>query len=275
MRKYMRASLAMAGAALLSLALLASAAQATTPAPPYEDFAGCPSHSENDTIAYCFKYQFNNGHLTLGKREIPVTNPIVFRGGVQQITGKFIANSEGGIIPVKQTVKGGLIGLTGIEWLDKVLSEKEQLKVYATVELAGQPGSLETLPLALPVKIHLENPVLGSSCYIGSEASPIHLNLGTGTTSPPAPNKPITGQESSEFESEAGRPEVLLSSGGVFVDNAFSAPGANGCQLNLGSVHIPIDTLVNEAVGLPSPAGMNTAILGFDFSIVSPSVIYP
>ena len=40
--------------------------------------------------------------------------------------------------------------------------------------------------LKLPVKVHLENPFLGSSCYVGSSSNPIIWNLTTGTTEPPA-----------------------------------------------------------------------------------------
>jgi hypothetical protein len=37
-------------------------------------------------------------------------------------------------------------------------------------------------------------PLLGSSCYVGSSARPLQLNLTAGATSPPAPNKPISGK---------------------------------------------------------------------------------
>lgn len=262
-------------AAFASLALLASAAQAATPAPPYEDFAGCPSKAEDTSVASCFKYVFNGGHLQLGKKNIPVTNPIVLRGGYKKNTGVFAGNSEAGIVPVRQTVAGGLIGLTGLTWLDDVLSTKEQLKVYATVESAGQPGTLLGLPLTVPVKVHLENPLLGGSCYVGSNESPIVLNLTTGTTSPPAPNVPISGQLAGEFEPETGRPKVQLAQGGVFVDNSFAVPGAGGCQLNLGALHIPINGLVNAASGLPAAAGTNEAVLNFDLATVAPKVVYP
>jgi len=46
----------------------------------------------------------------------------------------------------------------------------------------------------LPVKIKLENPLLGGECYIGSNTEPIELALTTGATSPPAPNKSIKGK---------------------------------------------------------------------------------
>lgn len=275
MRSRYRKILIAAGAALASMALLASAAQAEKPAPPYEDFAGCPSKAEQPFVADCIKYEFTGGHIGFGNREIPITNPITLRGGFEQETVNFLYNSEGGIIPVQQQVPGGLVGLTGYKWLDEALGSSELLDLYATVELAGQPGSLLE-PFSVPIKLHLENPFIGSNCYVGSSANPIGLGLTTGTTSPPPPNTPITGQEQGGLEPEAGRPSVLVSSTpGTFVDNAYSVPAASGCQFNFGPIHRSIDELVNSRYALPSPAGTNTAVLDFDVALTFPEVIYP
>ena len=274
MRSRYRKILVAAGTALASMALLASAAQATTPAPPYEDFAGCPSPAEEPFIGNCIKLDFSSGHIGIGKRSIPVTNPILFKGGIEQETGNILYNAEGGIVPAQQTVPGGLIGLTGYKWLDELVESSSLLKLYATVELAGQPGSLTEPSTSFPVKVHLENPLLGSSCYVGSTASPIVLNLTTGTTSPPPPNKPISGESPVEFESEAERPAVLIASG-TFVDNAYSVPAASGCVLNLGPIHKSIDAPVNQAYGLPAAAGTNETVLGFDLSLAFPGDVYP
>ncbi len=274
--RYRKILVAAALTALALTAIFASAANAATPAPPYQDFAGCPSLTENEFVASCLKESFSGGEISLGKREIPVTNPIVLRGGFEQITGNFLSNSEGGIVPVRQTVPGGLVGLTGFPWLDEILGSKEQLKLYATVELAGTPGNIRRPPFTLPIKVHLENPALGSSCYVGSNAEPIKLNLTTGTTSPPAPNKPITGKPAGEFESEAGRPEVNVTTpSGEEVDNAYAVPDATGCQLKLGPFVVPIDEVVDNAYGLSAAAGTNTAILDYSMSVVSPEVVYP
>ena len=273
MRSRYRKILIAAGAALASMALLASAAQAATPAPPYEDFAGCPSEAENPFVASCLKFQFTGGHITLGSREVPITNTIVMRGATEQLTAKWLQNSEGGMTPVKQVVPGGLIGLTGKKWLD-TLSEK-YLKLYAVVELAGQPGSVSTPTFGLPIKVHLENPLLGKGCYIGSNANPIQLQLTVGTTSPPPPNHPITGNKTTLLEPEEARPEVLTGTGGLYVDNAYSVPGANGCQLELFPEAIDIDDWVNAAYHLPAAAGTNETKLEFGRSVVSPEVIYP
>jgi hypothetical protein len=275
LKKHLSVLLTTVGAALAILAMAVPAAQATPPAAPYQDFAGCPSYAEDDTVAICMKMVFDGGHLQLGKKNIPVTNPFTLRGGLRQVSFAYLANSEGGLSSAKQTVEGGLIGLTGLGWLDQVLSEKEQLKVYATVELAGEPGPLAEDPFTLPIKVHLENPVLGNTCYVGSNESPIQLSLITGTTNPPPPNKPITGNFGTEFAPEPGRPEVIQSLDSNYVDNSFAVPGATGCQLNLGSLHIGINGLVNATAGLPAAAGTNEAVLANDFFFTSPGVIYP
>ena len=72
--------------------------------------------------------------------------------------------------------------------------------VYATAELAA-PAKLDYIDflvgsgtaLELPLRIHLENPFLGSNCYIGSASTPVRLKLTLGTTAPPPPNTPISG----------------------------------------------------------------------------------
>jgi hypothetical protein len=89
--------------------------------------------------------------------------------------------------------------------------------------LAGELG----VGVKLPVKIHLENPVLGQNCFVGSSAAPIKWELTMGETSPPAPNTPIKGSFGAvEFLEEA---LMLESKGAKLVDNAWAAPAATGC----------------------------------------------
>ncbi len=261
MRTRYRKILVAATAALASMAIVTSAAEATTPAAPYQDFAGCPTHAENPFAAECIKFTFSGGHIGFGNREVPVTNPIVLRGAYEQISGNFVYNAEGGIVPAKQTVPGGLIGMTGLSWLDEFLGSKEALKLYATVESAGQPGSVYEESLLVPVKIHLQNPALGSGCYVGSNASPIDLNL-------------AISEAAGELAPEVGRESVLTSSApGQRVDSGYSVPGATGCSLTIGSKSISINSLVDAAYALPSAS--NETVLGYTFSLVEQSVIYP
>jgi hypothetical protein len=260
--RYRKILVAAALSALASMAILASAANAATPAPPYQDFAGCPSPAEQPFVGECLKYQFTGGHIGFGKRDIPITNTIVLRGAIEQETENWLQNSEGGIVPVRQTVPGGLIGLTGYSWLDQAVESSNQLKLYATVELAGNVGNLLQPTLNVPVKVHLENPFLGNGCYVGSNANPITLHLAT--TTPLGP-----------FEEEAARPEVITADGGVLSDGTYAVPGASGCTFNWGSIHQSLNSVVNSAYGLPAAAGKNTTALDYSLSAVLQGTVYP
>jgi hypothetical protein len=270
--RYRKILVAAALTALALTAIFASAANAATPAPPYQDFAGCPSEAENESINTCEKIEFTGGHITFGNREVPVSNTIALRGGVEVGTGNFVFNNEGGIAPVRQVVPGGVIGMTGLNWLD--LFSANALKLYSTVELAGDLGSVRGSVLTVPVKLHLESPLLGKGCYVGSAASPINLNLTTGTTNPPAPNEPTSGHLGSPLAPEAERPEVSVTNGGLFVDNAYAVPAANGCKLEVGG-GISLDQLVNQRYDLPAAAGTNETMLDYNIARVLPEVVYP
>jgi hypothetical protein len=127
----------------------------------------------------------------------------------------------------------------------------------------------EGVALKLPVKVHLENPLLGSGCYIGSSSTPIWLNLTSGTTSPPAPNKAITGSVGTPEFIE--KEQILRFTGQKLVDNAWSAPGANGC--GGAGFELILDPILNASVGVPAAAGKNTAVqVGNAFSATPKAV---
>jgi hypothetical protein len=262
-----------AAAALMALLMVASAANAATPKPGYERFAGCPSKDENPFIALCVRSVIDGGHFQMGNKDVPITNPITISGGINGLTGELAFNSKGGLTPVKQQVPGGVIGLTGLDWLVNFLGI-EELKLYAVTELAGKPSPPAEEPFTLPIKVHLINPVLGNSCYVGSDSNPIVLNLITKTTNPPPPNKPITGVEPKPSFDPVEN--VIHFNDGQYVDNSFAAPGANGCKLVLfGFLPISINGLVNSASGLPAAAGTNETRQNFDLEITPPSTVYP
>jgi hypothetical protein len=262
------------GAALAVCALLASTAGAATPKAGYERFAGCPSVEEFPPEVLCQRAVIDGGHFQMGSKDVPIKNPIILSGGVALETGAVVANSKGGMTQAKQQVPGGIIGLTGLDWLVNFLSI-EELKLYAVTEIAGQPfvkgfGS----KVELPIRVHLINPVLGNNCYVGSFTNPIKLSLITGTTSPPPPNEPITGVEPTEGVSDLEG--VFLLENGVLVDNSFAAPGASGCVLTLfGFLPISINGLVNSQSGLPAAAGTNETKQNFDLEIASRETVYP
>jgi hypothetical protein len=258
--------------AIFASALIASTAVARTPAPGYEEWAGCPSPEENPGVTGCLRSTITGGYFKMGNKKVPIEKPMTLSGGYNP-EGTFLGSSpKGGLTPVKQKVPGGVIGLTGLTWLLEILGS-EALTLYAVTELAGTPQPLQK-PAVLPVKVHLINSVLGNNCYVGSNSNPIMLHLTEGTTSPPPPNTPISGREPT-FEFDPSR-EILHLNNGIFVDNSFSAPGASGCVLTLfGFIPISINGLVNDQSGLPAPAGTNATSQNFNAEIVSVNVVYP
>lgn len=270
-RKHLPKLLGAFAAAALAVAVVAPVAQADTPNPGYEQFAGCPSLNENPAVEGCIRSVITGGHFQMGNKDVPISNPITLVGGTEH-EGEIIFNSKGGLTPVKQQVPGGIIGLTGLDWLVNFLS-LEGLKLYAVTELAGTPVFGLTA-LSLPIKVHLINPVLGSKCYVGSTSNPIELELITGTTSPPSPNEPITGKNPKiSLDPSKG---IFHAKEGIFVDNSFAAPGASGCVLTLfGFIPISINGLVNSTSGLPSAAGTNETVQNFESEVTQPEFVYP
>lgn len=261
-------------AGLLAVALLAPAAQAAKTNPGYERFNGCPTEAESAESVICVRSDVTGGHLQMGKKTVPIENPLILGGGLDGNLENFKAGPEGGLSKTKQKVPGGVIGLTGLTWLLEFFGS-DALTLYATTELAGIPSDFTFATVTLPIKVHLETPsgVLGSSCYIGSNgAGAIVLHNTTGTTSPPPPNEPITGKEATFSEDEKG---ILHFSNGTYVDNSFAAPGANGCTLKLfGFIPISLNGFVNSQAGLPSPAGTNETVQDFSIELVLRELVY-
>jgi len=275
-RKHLKVLLSTMGALIAMLALTASPAQAVEePAPGYEDFAGCPSPEEDSTMEACLTSTVTGGHFQMGSKDVPITKPITLSGAISGVDGSFHYNSKGGLLPAKQEVPGGVVGITGLDWLVKFLGV-DALKLYAVTELAGQPGNpFFDEPFPLPIKVHLVNPVLGNNCYVGSNSNPIQLKLSLGTTSPPPPNEPISGQ-SPEIVLDPTREGVFLSEGGTYVDNSFAAPAASGCVLTLlGFLPVNISGLVNTQAGLPSAAGTNETVQEFEGAVAYIPTVYP
>jgi hypothetical protein len=274
MPRYLAKGLGGLAAALLTVAMIAPLAQAETPAPGYSQFAGCPSKkSENPNITSCIRSVISGGHFDMGNKEVPITKPIILSGGTNPEGEEFSFTSSGGLSKARQKVPGGVVGLTGLDWLVEFLG-LEALELYATTELAGTPVITSTENVTLPIKVHLENVALGSKCYVGSTSSPIMLHLITGTTSPPGPNKPITGKQP-EFLFEPST-HILHGNNGIFVDNSFAAPAASGCVLTLfGFLPISLNGIVDLASGLPSEAGHNETVQNYSLETVANRFVYP
>ena len=249
MRYLKRSSLlAVAVAAFLVSATAATAATA----PGYEEFDGCPSKTVNSDITLCMVTKVTGGHLQMGSKDAPIVDPLTLSQSVNPAGEVFVGSFDGG----RQPVPGGLVGLTGLNWLVN-LFPANLLKVYAETELAGTPGNPQD-PVPFPIKVKLESPLLSNSCYIGSNSNPIALRLTRNTTNPPPPNQPISGTGGTFFF-DPNLPDVVRTLDARLVDNAFAAPRARGCTLLVPGLGL-IDPLINLQSGLPSPAGTNEAV---------------
>jgi hypothetical protein len=263
--------------ALLAVALaalgLAGTAQAKLTG-EYIRFAQCPY--TNLEVKKCLLSTTTSGEVKLGKKVVPITNPVVLQGGAgKQVEGiaPFFAAANGiTLSKAPQNVPGGLLGIVPdasspflVKALIKFFLENSLTGVNSTLELAKPATEIrlsennlaaeEGVALKMPVKVHLENPFLGKSCYVGSSTSPITWNLTTGTTSPPAPNTKISGKAGFiEFLEEGS---VAFLKEAKLVDNAWSAPTASGCG---GILSFLVTPIINAQLGTTT-AGNNTAIL--------------
>ena len=266
-------------AAAFGVLSVASTALAT-PKGEFAIFADCPVAVPG--LNACLYANTTSGVFTVGNKTVPLEKPIVLQGGLKARTEDFelVAAKDGNTLAkVPQNVPGGLSGLVNctaikgsgfLEVLErescKSIFENGLTGVTATTELAAPASSVsvnvgallaaEGAALTLPIKVHLENPLLGSSCYIGSNSAPIVVPFTTGTTSPPLPNKPITGAVGSL--EVAGEGAIIKITGNSLVNNSFAAPKTNGCG---GIFEFLIRPIINASLGVPAASGHNTAIL--------------
>lgn len=252
-----------------------------TPKGEYAVFADCPLTVSG--LNACIYAKTESGVFTVGKKTVPLEKPVILQGGLKQVTEtnlEFIAAADGNTLTkAAQNVPGGLSGLVNcteikgsgfLEVLEretcKGIFENGLTGVTATTELAAPANQIQLnfgnlvsetgTALQLPIKVHLENPLLGSSCYIGSNSAPIVVPFTTGTTSPPLPNKPIKGKLGTLEFIEGGA--LLKVKNNSLVNNSFAAPKTNGCG---GIFEFLIGPIINSSLGVPAAAGNNTAIL--------------
>jgi hypothetical protein len=261
-----RLVMAVALIALVSLGIASSAI--AQPKGGYAVFSQCPTHTAK--VNGCIYSPTESGYITLGKQEVPIVKTQVLQGGLLREMEPFVKHLAGALngetlVKTPQKVPGGLLGLVKCNEIGNILLritceltfENGVTGVNATTELAAPASSVvlntaaeqlgEGTALTLPIKVHLENPLLGSECYIGSTKEPITLNLTTGATTGGPTGKPGT-----QIEKEGGG--ILEISGLSLVSNTFTAPKATGCGL-LGL----LDGIIDSKIGLPS--SKNTAVL--------------
>lgn len=219
-------------------------------------------------IPLCVASDAPSGSITLGNTTAPVENSNLQFGIVGNAGSSFSAVPPRGdtIVADPVQIPGGLLGLMCpsdiplISGICVLLTDNELNNVTATVQPAGDPsdfdfeatGTTGEPILTLPVKIHLENPLLAESCFIGSDDDPIMLRP-ENLTIPTGSFERFDGDGTSNPDGVMFR---LNLSEGALGDDFFAVPAARGCGL-FGL----IDAAINLRSGLPSPAGNNSLVL--------------
>lgn len=276
----------------------ASAAHAGTPSGPYAMFKFCPY--TNPSVGSCVVNTTSSGTLKIGSTTMPIDKPIVMQGGIESIGQSpfYAAVGAPTLSAPPAKVPGGLLGIVnpapnwpGPLWTAFWAIVGAVNDVSATIEpvqavqtnfgnaLYPPTDGSDPTVARLAVRVHLQNPFLGGSCYIGTPQDPIVLKLQTGTTAPPPPNQPISGNPGTAYTVWTDEPNFigyLQVDGNTLVDNSFAVPKAAGCgniALGLPILTPLLDALVSGAVnlkvGLPAAAGTNTAIMSGKSSIAA------
>jgi hypothetical protein len=263
-------------AVAVSLGCLGVSSAMAEPKGEYSVFKECPT-SHSPTINGCLVSRVEKGAIKIGKQEVPIVNTQTLQGGtinkglseegfeIEEFVGAAGGNT---LTKTPQKVPGGLAGLvecdkiTGSGFWEvierggcELIFENHYTGVNATTELSAPASSIginQTFlelqfgtGLSLPIKVKLENPLLGEECYIG----PITLNLTTGKSGA------LTGSFGKiHTKAEGG---ILEIKGNKLVTSEFTAPKATGCGEFFSFI---IDPIINSKIGLPSETG-NTATL--------------
>ncbi|HTU75015.1 MAG TPA: hypothetical protein VMG38_15985 [Trebonia sp.] len=281
MKRYLprRLGIAVAGGlAALVVFLPASGASAatTTLNGDWAPFNRCPVENSSmlaadgsSTLAFCLASDSPSGSITLGNITV-ASGDVNLQAGVLENTSDdsftVVSPSGGALVAAPVQIPGGLLGLICPSDIPVVSAVCSQITssalntVTAVVQPAGSPsgfslaaGLSEGVPIiTVPVKIQLVNPLLGSDCYIGSNASPILLTPENLT----APKIGAEFFDANGTPDTAGVMESIASTGGTEGAGSAPIPGATGCGL-LGV----LDGVVDLKVGLPSPAGQSSFTL--------------
>jgi hypothetical protein len=260
-----------AGLAVLGVLVLAPSALASShnPKGEFAQFGECPLN--NAKVTECLFSVSNGGNFTVGKKAVPLVNPVTLQGGayINEAEEQIFVGAENGqtLSKTPQPVPGGLLGITAPTWWPKFVQDwfnglinEGFTGVTATVELAAPASSIklstqnlinqEGTALGLPTKVKLDNAILGNNCYIGSNSKPVQIDFTTGTSGA------LTGSVGEiSFNKEF---TLVTISGGKLVNGTFAAPGVSGCG---GIFSIFVNPLVDSILGTPSPSGKNSAVL--------------
>jgi hypothetical protein len=279
MRSLRRATYAVtvAGVAALTILSSGSSAFATTLTGDWAPFTRCPVDNSSmlaadgaSVSAGCVQSDSPNGSIKIGNTTLTTGDSNLQLGALFNVgTGAstLVGGSGGTVVAAPVQIPGGLLGLmcpSNIPVVSQTcnsITNNQLNAVTATVVSAGAPSNLNTVApfipgataITLPVKIQLSNPLLGNSCFIGSNSNPIVLNPQTQVAATNAVSDTFDANGTSD---PSGPLSLLTVTGATLSDTTFAVPGASGCGL-LGV----LDPAVDLKQGLPSASGHNSLTL--------------
>ena len=240
------------------------------------------------------------GEYTVGSITIPLKKKILLQGGskevyegepafaeAESIYGYPLENAASiwyeakngeSLVSPPLAVPGGLKNrITPQPYWPKGLTESfesakknRELGATETLQLAGRPWlsrenllEQERTAYHLPMKVVVNSPWLttlgGGTCHIGSTEHPIEVELTSGISTGPYPYEYNTSRGAKgelKFADNYNEVKIVNS---TLVDNTYAVTtGAEGCG---GSYESYVDTALDRAAGVPSPAGANSVIL--------------
>jgi len=240
----------------------------------WEPFDRCPVdtpamlavNGDTDDVL-CVAANSPNGEIKLGNTTATTGATSLQIGGVSDENGDVTAyQPAGGALVAEPTdVPGGLTGLMCpsedpvVVAVCDLVTNNDLNRVTANVQPAGNPTDFKPFNglsvgqpiITVPVKVHLQNPLLGANCTIGSDADPILLRpRNTATPTFAQPRADLDGTPNPTG------PLVRITTQAPQGDDTFAVPGANDCGV-LGL----LDEAINLQQGLPSPSGNNHLVL--------------
>ncbi len=288
-------------AALAAAAAISAVAPGFASAANLSKFQHCPKENPEIAEGACViaQSQFDASKwkqpeppsgLQAGNVTIPFVKPVVLQGGFSGLSSEpvpLIGPEDGAarLVPAPEPVPGGLAGEIDVSKLHgatlaayEAAIAHHQTKVTATIEIAPNSATVflnaaflltaEGTFLTLPLKVKFSNAFLGEHCYSGSDAAPIMTELTDGTTAPPPPGEPISGQLGKLRFTE----EVISIKEDSLVSNNFEAPAVQGCGRE-PAWQAEVDEAINSKAGLPSPPGANSTRIDGKQTLTSVEVL--
>lgn len=231
--------------------LLASSAQAQVP----EFITDCDSRA-----TFCTETTVQSGYMELSNTIVDIPEgAIKLRAGIAPaVPGEtevpFYPPPSGDML-ITEPIDTGILGIDA----------RAELVDPAKLSLDLDSGA-STDTITLPMVLHLESPLVGPLCRIGTDLfQSIDPELTTGTTSPPQGVSPMEGHLPTGYREE----QFPGGSYSVFenekrVDNAFAVPPAALCGFPPGI----LDLIVSVALNIPAAPGESEMVINSDQAAV-------